>query len=242
MCFHNFKKSVFLSPLNFEYTYISLFGFKLFEPVTILTNSLITIYGLFAYLRTLSFDHKISRDWALFFLWMGLSCLFASITHGVHEQFGDMFLRVSWFIANSVSFICIYFFYRAASKYSNLQKENSSLQFMNYMVLLWVVVLLVVTFFLNNFLLVKIHAGIALVYSLFVHAVTFRNKRAGSGYIVAGIIISFLSIIVHSLKFSFGEWFNYKDISHVIMLTSMVLLYTGVKTKLGPSELLASAN
>jgi hypothetical protein len=228
--------------LNFEYTYISLFGFKVFEPMAILTNSVITIYGIFAYLRTLSYHHKISRDWALFFLLMGVSCLLGSVSHGVHEQLGETFLRVSWFGMNALSLICIYFFYRAAFTYSNLMKGNDSQRLMNYLVVAWIAALLIITFFLNDFLLIKIHAGIVLAYSLIVHSITYRNKRAGSGYIVAGIIVAFLSIIVHSLKFSFGEWFNYKDISHVIMLTSLVLLYQGVKTKIGPSELLVGAD
>ncbi len=210
--------------------------------MTILTNLIITLYGLFAYLRTLKFDHKVSKDWALFFLLMGLSCTLASITHGVHEQLGDRFLRISWFVANSVSFICTYYFFRAAFIYSYLMKQSDPQQLVKYVVLAWVVTLLVVTYFLNNFLLVKIHAGIALVYSLIVHSITLKNKQAGSGYIVVGISIAFLSIIVHSLRLSFSEWFNYKDISHVIMLTSLVLLYQGVKTKLGRSELLVSAN
>jgi hypothetical protein len=210
--------------------------------MAILTNSVITIYGIFAYLRTLNFHHKISRDWALFFLLMGISCLIGSISHGVHEQLGDTFMRVSWFIMNSVSLICIYFFYRAAFKYSNISRESNSHQVVTYVAVIWVVALIVVTFFLNDFLLIKIHAGIVLLYSLVVHGATLRNKQAGSGYIVTGIIVAFLSIIVHSLKFSFGEWFNYKDISHVIMLTSLVLLYQGVKTKIGPADLLVSAN
>lgn len=226
--------------LNLHYTYISLFGFKLFEPVTILTNSIITIYCLFVYLRTLKFNHQISRHWGIFFLLMALSSLLGSLTHGIHDQLGVTFLKTSWFLMNSVSLIGIYFFYRAAFIYSNLQKENTT-QIFNYAALVWIITLLVITFFLNSFLLIKIHAGIVLLYSLIVHFITFRNKHAGSGYIVAGIIISFLSIVVHSLKFSFGEWFNYKDISHVIVLTSMILLFKGVKTKISP-ELLARNN
>ncbi len=229
-----------MSTLNLDYTYITLFGFKLFEPVTILTNSFITIYCLFVYFRTLRFKHQISRHWGIFFLLMALSSLLASATHGIHEQLGDTFLEVSWFLMNSVSLVGIYFFYRATFIYSNLQKENSG-QTYNYGIVLWMISLLVITFFLNNFLLVKIHAGIVLFYSLIVHYITFRNKHAGSGYIVAGIIISFMSIVVHSFKFSFGEWFNYKDISHVIVLISMIFLFKGVKTKITP-ELVVSAN
>lgn len=226
-----------MSDLNLHYTYISLFGFKLFEPVTILTNSIITIYCLFVYFSTQKFNHQISRHWGIFFLLMGLSSLLACLTHGIHDQLGATFLRTSWFLMNSVSLIGIYFFYRATFIYSNLNRENTT-QLFNYAALVWIISLLVATYFLNNFLLIKIHAGIVLFYSLIVHFITFRNNHAGSGYIVAGILISFSSIIVHSLKLSFGEWFNYKDISHVIVLTSMIFLFKGVKTKISPELVL----
>ena len=222
-----------MSPLNLHYTYITLFGFKLFEPVTILTNSIIAIYCLFVFSRTQKFDHQISRHWGIFFLLMAVSSLLASLTHGIHAQLGDAFLKTSWFLINSVSLIGIYFFYRATFIYSNLNKENTT-QLFNYAAFVWMISLLVATYFLNNFLLIKIHAGIVLFYSLIVHFITFRNNHAGSGYIVIGILISFSSIIVHSLKFSLGEWFNYKDISHVIVLTSMVFLFKGVKTMITP--------
>jgi hypothetical protein len=229
-----------LTSLNLHYTYISLFGFKLFEPVTILTNSIITIYCLFVYFRTQQFNHQISRHWGIFFLLMAVSSMLASLTHGIHDQLGEAFLRNSWILMNSVSLIGIYFFYRATFIYSNLNKEHTS-QLFNYAAFVWMISLLVATYFLNNFLLIKIHAGIVLFYSLIVHLITFKNSQAGSGHIVAGIIISFLSIFVHSFKLSFGEWFNYKDISHVIVLTSMVFLFKGVKTKISP-QLLARSN
>jgi hypothetical protein len=227
-----------LTPLNLEYTYITLFGFKLFEPVTILTNSTVVFYGLFAFLRILSSDHVLSRYWGMAFLLVGLSNFLSAITHGVHEQLGDTFLRVSWFLSNAVSLICLYFFYRAAFTFSNVKKENTA-RVINYVVLIWVAALLVVTFFLNDFLLIKIHAGIALVYSLIVHVIMYKKKHPGSGYIVAGISISFLSIIVHSIKFSFSEWFNYKDIAHMIMLVSLILLYKGVRRTIGLSKISA---
>ncbi len=223
--------------MNFDYTYISLFGFKLFEPVTILTNLFLGLFCVYAFLKMSAFSHSIVRYWGMFFLLIGLSSTLGSVSHGVHEQLGQTFLNVSWFLMNAVSLISIYFFYRAAFTYFNLGKAESK-KIYNVIVVMWIVLLLLFTLFLNNFLLIKIHAGIVLLYSLVVHLITYRNKHLGSGYIVSGILVSFMSIVVHSLKLSFGEWFNYKDISHVIMLLSLVLIYKGVRLKIHP-ELIA---
>lgn len=227
--------------MNLDYTYIELLGFRLFEPVTILTNSFITIFSVMAYLRTLKLNNKLSTYWSIFFLLMGLSSLLGSLCHGIHDQWSQTFLNVCWFLMNAVSLIGLYFFYLAAFTYSNLEKESSN-KTLNYVVLTWIILLLVITFFLNNFLLVKIHAGIGLMYSLIVHFMSFKNKQAGSGYIAAGIAISFLSILVHSIKFSFGEWFNYKDISHMIMLTTLLFIFKGVRTMMAEGDLSVQAN
>ena len=87
------------------------------------------------------------------------------------------------------------------------------------------------------------HAGIVLLYSFGVHLVVYnRTKEKGSGLVVLGIGIPFLSIVVHSLKFSIHEWFNYKDISHIVMLTSLALLFKGVKIKILPKEELVESD
>ncbi len=171
---------------------------------------------------------EILKDWSLFFLMVGVSSILGSVCHGAHDQYGLIFLNITLFLMNAISLISIYFFYRAAFLFFNLNKPETNF-FYNYLVIVWIVISLVITLFLNKFLLIKINAGIILIYSLIIHSITYRNKQKGSGYIVIGILISFFSIIVHSLKLSFNEWFNYKDIAHLIMLISLVILFSGVK-------------
>lgn len=177
----------------------------------------------------------------MFFLLIGLSSTLGSLSHGAHEQLGPEFLNVSWFLMNAVSLVAIYYFYRAAFSYFNIHKADPK-KIYNQIALAWILMLLILTIFMNNFLLIKIHAGIVLLYSLIIHTITFRRKQAGSGYIVTGIVVSFLSIVVHSLKISLGEWFNYKDISHIVMLTSLALLFKGVKIKILPKEVLVESD
>jgi hypothetical protein len=77
--------------------------------------------------------------------------------------------------------------------------------------------------------MIKINAGIVLIYSFIIHFIKYNklNER-GSGFVVFGIGVSFISIITHTLKISINEWFNYKDISHVIISISLLIIYKGV--------------
>jgi hypothetical protein len=214
--------------LNFDQTYITLFGATVFEPVTILTNTITTIFCLYSFAQLLRLRTTVSRLWAWFFLMIGVGASCGSTAHGVQYQLGDFFLRTFVFIVNALSLIAIYFCYKATSTYFASGRTSGN-KYINYLVLAWIAILLIITFIWNSFLLIKIHAGIVLFYSFIVHSVTWYRKFKGSGYIAVGIFISFLSILVHSLRFSISEWFNYKDISHVIMLTSLILMYTGVR-------------
>lgn len=221
--------------MNFDGTYIFVLGFKLFEPVTILTNLFILLFCVYASLKLLRYHSKTIKLWRNFFFLIGLSSVLGSVAHAVHDQLGSGFLHLFMFSMNAVSLIAVYYFYRAAYNYFNHEKTDISNTY-NFIVLLWIGVLLTITFFQNKFILVKIHAGIVLIYSLITHILTMKRGFRGSGWIVSGIIVSLSSIIVHSFKLSFGDWFNYKDISHLIMLTSCILMYTGVRMILSDSE------
>lgn len=215
--------------MNFDYTYIVLSGLIVFEPVTILTNALITAFCIFAFFRINKVKQVLNYYWARFFLFIGTSSLLGSVAHGIHYQWGSFFLNVMIFAMNAISLIAIYYCFKAAHHYyfSSRQRQGN---YSTYIVVGWIIILLIITLLQNNFLLIKIHAGIVLSYSLIIHLITY--KKPGSKLIAWGIIVSFLPIIVHSLHFSLSEWFNYKDIAHVIMLVSLAMIYSGVQKKM----------
>jgi hypothetical protein len=167
------------------------------------------------------------KNWRIFFFLIGLSSMLGSVSHGVHEQLGNSFLSFFIFAMNAVSLIAVYYFFEAAFSLI-YHDQKKGIRIFQVVAMTWVIVLLIITYFQNKFLLIKIHAGIVLLFSLITHIITTRKGLEGSVSIILGILVSFTSIIVHSLKFSFGEWFNYKDISHLIMLSSCILMYKGV--------------
>ncbi len=205
-----------------------MLGLQVFEPVTIFTNFLIGAFCAYAFLSLSKNKEPVFRHWRSFFFMIGLSSTLGSVAHGAHDQFGEAFLNFFIFSMNAVSLIAAYYFFRSAFSFIHFNKENINNTY-QYLVVLWVIVLLIITWFQNKFILIKIHAGIVLFYSLFIHFITARKGLAGSQWVVTGILVSFSSIVVHSLKLSVSDWFNYKDISHLIMLSSCVLMHRGVK-------------
>jgi hypothetical protein len=172
-------------------------------------------------------SHPYVKQMAWFILFLGTSSVFGALGHAIQMRWGDNFFKVVFFLMNALSLLAIYFCFRSSYTYMNLTKKLS--EFYVYAVMFWVFVLLVISGVRGNFLLIKIHAFIVLLFASIVHFIVYRRTgERGSMLVVFGILISFLSILVHSIKFSIDEWFNYKDIAHVIMIVSLITIFKGV--------------
>lgn len=195
--------------------------------MAIVTNVFMFCFSLHYYFQLRKFDHEYSKFMSWFILLFGSSVFLGAVAHAVHFQLGDRFFNATLFLMHGISLISIYYFFRGSYWY--LSEFKTTKRWIILLAGVWVVVLLLVTFYQHEFSLIKTHAGIVLIYSMVVHYISFRKKDLGSSHIVTGILISFFSIVVHSLKFSIHEWFNYKDISHVIMIISLYFIYKGIK-------------
>lgn len=212
--------------MHFDYTYIILFGFKIWEPMVLVTNIIFFTLCATYFSRLTKFEHHYSKQMGWFMLMLGTSSVFGAVGHAVHDQLGETFLKIIVFLMNAFSLFSIYYCFRAAYTYINLEKEPAKKYI--YLVMAWVFMLLVVSGVIQNFTIIKVHAGITLLYSVIVHYLVYRKTNdKGSQLVVCGILTSFLPIVVHSLHFSIDEWFNYKDIAHTIMIIALIIIYKG---------------
>jgi hypothetical protein len=212
--------------MNLDYTYIILFGHPVFEPLTIATNLILFFFALYFFSRLSGSTKSYGRDMGWFILLLGLSSVFGAVAHGVHYQLGKFFFDAMFFLLNLSGLISIFFCFRAPLQYTGSSPANQ--RSLLILVIVWLSVLMVFCVIWENFLLIKIHAGLVLLYSLAAHLWATRNKpEAGNRVVVAGILISFLPILVHTFHISIHEWFNYKDLAHVIMIISLYVIGTG---------------
>ena len=213
--------------MEFGNTYIFLFGFKIFEPTVILTNFLIFLVSLYYFRQLRVLENKYAKQTAVFVLFMGISTCFASVDHGAQYQLGKTFFRIILFISHSFNLVALYYCFRAAFSLTSLSESlhKNIIYAASAITLLLMVFILIIP----SFLIIKVSAGVVLIYSLVIHLINHRKKIPGTGLFALGVIVSFFSIIVHSLRIAISDWFNHKDIAHVIIAISLVVMCTGVK-------------
>lgn len=214
--------------MNFDYTYITVFGYPVFEPMIIVTNGILFMLSLRYFSELRRTGSAYHRQMGAFMLMLGISSIFGAIAHSTHYQLGMTFFKITWFMMNATSLVSIYFCFRSSFTLST--DGAPAKKALVYGVIAWIAVLLVFSAIKADFLLIKIHAALVLIYALTAHFLHQRKTASpGSTLVVWGILISFLSIVAHSLKWSVHEWFNYKDIAHVIMIVSLVIIYRGAE-------------
>jgi len=214
--------------MEFGDSYIFLFGFKFFEPMVVLTNFLIFLVCIYYYRVLIKYKYKYSKEIALFVLFMGVSSCFGSAGHTIQHQFGVVFFRTVLFISHTFNLASVYFCFRAAYTFFLFNKEpNRSVIGVTVTVTLIMLILATIT---GTFIFLKVPAAVVMVYFLIIHYLGYRKKIIGTGIVVLGILVSFLSIIIHSFRISISEWFNHKDIAHVIIAVSLIVICQGVKT------------
>ena len=84
----------------------------------------------------------------------------------------------------------------------------------------------------DAFYFVEIHAGYGLVaIALPLHAVIYYQTRdPASRYVLIGIAVAASALVVHLTEFYLHPvWFNYHDVSHVILSVSTVLYFLAAK-------------
>lgn len=211
-----------------DYTTITIAGITLTEPVTSFTDIILAIISfIFAgRIKKRLIANAMNKAWHLFFIFMGISTSIGAVAHSIREIATIQTFDAFWMIMNMSSSISVLFALQATIQYSNPAKRLEK-------ILTAVNVGLLLLFFgytiaINDFENFKIHAAIGLLIIFITHLVGHFKKRIGSGWIVNGMLLSFLTVLIHTTKFSLDEWFNYKDISHVIMMVSLLLIYKGI--------------
>lgn len=210
--------------MNFDYTYIVVGGFLVFEPMIIVSNSILFVLSLIFFFRLRQWKSLYAANMRRFMLMVGIGGIFGAICHSVHYQNGKPFFNLMLFGMNGFSLLGAHFCAKAGYF---LQTDSGNRKIL----LIWnllVAVLLVYAFVLGDFTIVKVVAGVALLYTLIIHLNHYRVTRSsGSLYVLYAIASSVVSLLVHSARITLDEWFNYKDLAHVFMIVAQVLFYTG---------------
>ena len=81
----------------------------------------------------------------------------------------------------------------------------------------------------SDFILAQLSSTLSLIFFIFpIHLYNFlKTKHIGSSYIVLTIIYSIFPGFIYNNQISVNKWFNFHDISHVLMAIFMFLMIIG---------------
>ena len=209
---------------------IQVFGVTILEPSTVISSLMMTVICIYAFihLNKLGRVHRMYTQLQYFFLFMAIATAIGGVLgHGFLYMTGQRGKIPGWF----ASMIAVALFERAAIWHIKPllpAKGGLYLGWLNYLELL---IFFVLTFITLNFIVVEIHAFYGLFLMLFLIEIYVYKKRKdpGSVNIFIATALGAASAGLHALKFSFGPWFNYNDISHITMGASIWFYYQGAR-------------
>jgi hypothetical protein len=208
-------------------TTITIGNFAIHEPVTAFTDFIITILA-FTYFRKLSSANEVTKNWRLFFLFISLSTLAGGFSHGLFEVHEGVQYKTIWIGMQFFNGFAVYFAQKATLVSVLKDSKNYSAWKLSYIIQLiaYFVVLLIV----QKYIITILDNAVGLIPIMILHF-TAQNKKLYYNWIGYGILVSFITAIVHGAKFSLHAYFNYNDIAHVFIMISLTVMYSGIKQK-----------
>lgn len=231
-----------------EKTEIIIWGIKILEPVTTLTDVIISLVCFFAYIkiRQMGIRTLTYKFFYNFFLLMGIATAIGGlIGHGflyVFEFKGTFpdwatgailewmqkAAQIGWKLPGwLVSMISIWLLERASIEYSKQILNKKVIKLMKIANLVELATFMFLAFYFLNFRFVEIHSGFGLLaVNLPIHIWVYsKTKSKASRIMIWAIAASTLSAIAFKGEIIIHTWFNHFDLSHTLMAISAYIFY-----------------
>lgn len=207
---------------------IYLLGLRIQDPMTTLTDILVTVVCFFAYwkLNKSNLQGKTILYIKCYFVLMGIATLLGGlIGHAFQHIIPQSWKLLGWI----TSMFAVMFIERSAIEYAIHvipKKVHAVLLKMNVLEL---VIILLLTIYTFNFKLVEFHAFYGfMVIVLTIHLyIYYYTKDVGSLYFFTGIGVLVVALLVFNYPIVPHKWFNHADLSHVLMAISSYLFLKG---------------
>jgi hypothetical protein len=218
--------------MNFSLTQpsISFLGLRIDEPVNMLTDLIVTTICFLALfqLSKRKIPGKTQLYFRRYFLLLGLATLLGGIIgHGFLYAFSFAWKLPGWI----VSMLSVAFIERSSIEYARPyinERIGKAFLILNIIELLTVMTITISTL---NFEWVELHSGYGLLAIVlpFHSYVYFKTGDKGSKVILSAVLIACMAALVFRNQFSLHKWFNYIDLSHLLMAIAVFIFYRGAR-------------
>ena len=206
-------------------------GVVILWPLTVMGNLFLAVLCVFLY-RQMSRAEVPSAAtarnsyWARFFLFLAIVTLAGAVKHGFHNYPGVLYgsaVLVSC-LASGAATACA----QLATVETFALRENTRF-YLRLAIYLQLAVFLAIGTTADGFLVAVANSALGLIPVLLANIVTWRFAYAGSGWILAGLLLSFFTGLIYVFQVAIGPWLTHFDISCIVMMVSLVLIGSGIK-------------
>lgn len=204
-----------------EHTYIELFGLELADPLTFVSDIMMTIVAFYCGHRIFhDYSIKYSKLVGLFFFFLGVSSMLGGTSHLLDFYFGKTPHLIAW-LTQGVSIL----FIEMASL--TLIKSRKVKNLLRMIVFAFFGVFISQLFSIQHFNVVKINSTIGLIgVTSGIHiAKYFATKETVYLKVPLSICLFILPALVHGFDLRINAWFNQNVISHLILLPCYYVVY-----------------
>jgi hypothetical protein len=213
--------------MEFEKTAIELGGLVIQEPVTTLTDLLVSFVCLFAFSNIKPLNKSLTLL-KFYFLTMAIATAYGGI---IGHAFLD-YLSFGWKVPGwLVSMVSVGLIERAAIYHAQLLLSKRTGNLFIILNTIELVTLIIIVLITVNFFFVEAHAayGLLLVVFLFEAFNYSKTKAKSSKIMMVAVGISAVAALVHLTGFTIHKWFNHLDLSHVLMSVAAYVFYHAAK-------------
>lgn len=207
---------------------IDLFGIRIDEPVTTATDLLVSAVCLYAFikLQRAQLPGRTQLYFRGYFLLMALATLLGGlIGHGFLYALSFEWKLPGWI----VSMLSVALIERSSIEYAKKLVSPKVGMFFLVLNLVELATIMTVTMTTLDFRWVEFHSGYGLlgVVLPFHFFVWYRTRDTGSATIMMAVLVASCAALIFMNKLSLHTWFNYLDISHVVMAFAAWIFYRG---------------
>lgn len=203
-------------------------GLRIDEPVTMLTDLLVSAVCFYAFykLNRSNLSSRAILYVKYYFLSMAVATAIGGIIgHGFLYAFSFGWKLPGWL----TSMFSIALIERAVIEKAKPIISSKLGAFFTRLNIVELSIFVILTFSTLNFLFVEIHSayGLLIVVASFSSYTFLKTRNQGSKYFVLGVAFCAISALFYMNEWSIHVWFNYLDISHIFMATAGLLFYKG---------------
>ena len=207
---------------------IFIYGLRIDEPVTTITDLFISAVCFYAYFRLtkLAERQKLHQFLRFYFLSIGIATFIGGIIgHGFIYLFSFPWKLPGWL----TSMLSVALIERASIEHARKLISPRLARTLAGLNILELLTFMTLTFTYLNFFFVEVHTtyGLLIVVASLNIYIYYRIRSQGSKLFLIAVGFSAIGALIFMNKWSIHMWFNYLDLSHVLLTISAIFFYKG---------------